>query len=135
MRRSLLLMLLALTISGCASLPATREETGTSAPSSKAPSVPKRGTGAPPGPSAALLEQGRAQLAAGDYSQAAASLERAIRIEPGNPWLWLELAKVHFTSGNLPQAESHARKALSLSGHDAAARDAAGKLLEAIAAH
>ena len=134
MRRHLSLIVLALAIPACARLPATHDGTGTAAPPGRAPSVPERGPGAPSGASAALLEQGRAQLAARDYDQAAASLERAIRIEPGNPWLWLELAKVHLASGNLPQADSHARKALSLAGHDAAASDAAEKLLHAIAA-
>jgi len=134
MRRRLSSIVLAVVISGCAQLPATHGGTGTTAPPSSAPSAPEHGPGAPSGASAALLEQGRAQLAARDYDQAAASLERAIRIEPGNPWLWLELAKVHLASGNLPQADSHARKALSLAGHDAAASDAAEKLLRAIAA-
>lgn len=130
MRRRLSLIMLALAISGCARLPAMHGGTGTSAPPSTAPSVPEHGSAA----STALLEQGRAQLAAHDYEQAASSLERAIRIEPGNPWLWLELAKVHLASGNLPQADSHARKALSLAGHDDAASNAAEKLLRAIAA-
>jgi Flp pilus assembly protein TadD len=80
-----------------------------------------------------LLQESRQYAAAGEYAAAAASLERAVRIEPADPWLWIELAKVHLASGNLPQAESHARKALTLAGQDPAAREAAEDLLNAIA--
>ena len=80
-----------------------------------------------------LFQESRQHVAAGEYPAAAASLERAVRIEPANPWLWLELAKVHFASGNLSQAESHARKALSLAGQDVAAQETAEDLLNAIA--
>ena len=65
-------------------------------------------------PSAVLLNQSRSEVAAGDYDAARATLERAVRIAPGDPWLWLELATIHYETGDLRQAEAHARKALSL---------------------
>jgi len=80
-------------------------------------------------PSTTLLRQGRAQLAIGDYSSAAATLERAVRIEPDNPWPWLELANVYLVSGDLRQAQSHANRALSLAGSDQDARRAAERML------
>lgn len=131
MTRTLAAVLLALCVSACAQLPAGTDRSG-SGPEGAGP--PKDRTGAAPGPSAALLQESREYAAAGEYPAAAASLERAVRIEPANPWLWIELARVHFASGNLAQAESHARKALSLAGPDDAAREAAEELLSAVAA-
>lgn len=119
-------LLLVLTLSACAPLPVSRDE-----PASGSVTGPE-GETAPPGPSAVLLEQGRAQMSAAEYPAAAATLERAIRIEPGNPWLWLELAKVHRATGNLPQARAHAQKAASLAGGDDNARRAAEGLLNDI---
>ena len=62
----------------------------------------------------ALLAQGRAQRDAGELGQASMTLERAIRIEPDQPALWLELARVRLDEGSFAQAEQLARKAGSL---------------------
>ncbi len=61
-----------------------------------------------------LLDQGRAQRLAGDFSKASASLERAVRIEPDQPVVWLELGQLRFDEGNYAQAEQMARKSMSL---------------------
>lgn len=65
-------------------------------------------------PSVTLALQDEAQRAAtaGDLSKATQILERAIRIEPDRPELWIELARVHLKEGNPAQAEQFARKAL-----------------------
>jgi len=126
MTRILLILVLAAGLSACAGLPgvpATPE-------SRDVPSTPDAGDGAAASPTAALLEQGRQQSAAGDYGRAAASVERALRIEPGNPYLWLELARIHRAAGNPAQAEANARKALSLAGPDRAAEQAARQFLD-----
>jgi predicted Zn-dependent protease len=65
--------------------------------------------------SRALVSQAQAQVTAKNYAIAASSIERAIRIEPGNPLLWIELAKVRQAEGNYVQAEHMARKAVSMS--------------------
>ncbi|HSM29229.1 MAG TPA: tetratricopeptide repeat protein [Woeseiaceae bacterium] len=125
MTRIVLVLVLAAGVSACAQLPgapATPE-------SRDVPSTPDSG-GAAASPTAALLEQGRQQSAAGDYARAAASVERALRIEPANPYLWLELANIHRAAGNAPQAEANARKALSLAGSDRAAEQAARQFLD-----
>lgn len=128
MIRILLILALAAGISACAQLPAVP-----STPETRdAPSTPDAGDGATASPTAALLEQGRQQSAAGDYARAAASVERALRIEPGNPYLWLELANIHRAAGNAAQAEASARKALSLAGPDRAAEQAARQFLQKI---
>ncbi len=78
----------------------------------------------------ALLEQGRAQRLAGDFGQASASLERALRIEPAQPALWLELGQLRFDEGDYAQAEQMARKALSLAPEASRARAEASRLIE-----
>ncbi len=125
MIRTGILVVLAVALSACAQLPATPGTAGSQEP------APPPGSGSPPpaSPTAALLEQGRRQSADGDYDHAVASIERALRIEPGNPWLWLELAQIHRAAGNERQADGHARKALSLAGTDRAAEQAARRFL------
>jgi tetratricopeptide (TPR) repeat protein len=73
----------------------------------------------------ALLSQAQAQQADGDALGAASTLERAVRIEPRNPTLWTELARLRLATGEAPQAESLARKAVALSsGNPRAASEA-----------
>jgi Flp pilus assembly protein TadD len=78
-----------------------------------------------------LLQQSRAQRAAGNNTQAAASIERALRIDPNNAALWLELGEIHLAAGNRTQAASMARKALTLTSGDAGLESRAERLLRA----
>ena len=77
-----------------------------------------------------LLKQSRASQADGDYQQAASNIERALRIEPGDPYLWLELGKIRLATGDKQQAMALAQKAMSMASNDARARRAAQRLLE-----
>jgi hypothetical protein len=88
---------------------------------------------APPVSSAsqALLTQSRGHQAAGRYEQAAASIERALRIEPRQPVLWLELGNIRLKEGDFAQAESMGRKALSLATGDTALTAKAEQLIAA----
>jgi hypothetical protein len=79
--------------------------------------------------SAVLLEQSRDERAAGSYAAATASIERALRIEPNNPALWIELAEVKAAVGDFDQAEMMARKALTLAGSDRSITARAERLL------
>src|SRR5215510_16617784 len=65
--------------------------------------------------SKSLVAQAQTQVAAGNYTVAAGAVERAIRIEPSNPLLWIELGKVRQAEGNYLQAENMGRKAVSMS--------------------
>ena len=69
-----------------------------------------------------LVTQARAQLAHGDTMAASITLDRAVRIEPGNPLVWIELARQRLAAGEPRQAEGIARKALSLASGDVTAR-------------
>jgi Flp pilus assembly protein TadD len=71
---------------------------------------------------AGLMETARADTAAGRLSNAAASLERALRIEPRNPRLWHELARVRLLQGQYAQAESLAARSNAWAGGDSALR-------------
>jgi hypothetical protein len=86
---------------------------------------------APPVSSAsqALLRQSRGHQATGDYDLAAASIERALRIEPRQPLLWLELGYIRLEEADYAQAESLGRKALSLSAGDAMLTEQAEELI------
>ncbi len=66
----------------------------------------------------ALLQTADLQQADGQLAAAAASLERALRIEPQNPWTWYRLAAVRLDQGRLDQAEQLARRCDSLAGSD-----------------
>lgn len=75
------------------------------------------------GPAAqALLDKARAQQASGDLDAAAATLERALRIERRNPRLWNRLAQVRLAQGRTAEAASFAAKSNALPGADAALR-------------
>ena len=71
---------------------------------------------------AGLMETARTDAAAGRLANAAATLERALRIEPRNPRLWQELARVRLKQGQYAQAESVAARSNSWAGSDNALR-------------
>lgn len=62
----------------------------------------------------ALLDSARADMDAGRTSGAAATLERALRIEPRNAFIWHELARVRLSENRYDQAINLALKSNSL---------------------
>jgi cytochrome c-type biogenesis protein CcmH/NrfG len=68
-------------------------------------------------------------MASGDLGLAAATIERAMRIEPDNPLLRIELGRVRYTGADASQAESMGRKALALASGDAQAQSSAWRLI------
>lgn len=79
--------------------------------------------------SSALVTQARRQSEDGEPALAIATLERAQRIEPDNPLLWIELARIHLGQGNAAQAEAMGRKALALATGDPNAQSAAWRVI------
>jgi len=134
-----------LLLTGCPSLRAppptfpesSRGSAGTAQPPPAAatqapPEVPSR---PPPkqyrlGPaSSALVAQAHKQMTSGDLGLAAATIERAMRIEPDNPLLWIELGRIRYTAGDAGQADSMGRKALALATGDPQAQSSAWHLI------
>jgi predicted Zn-dependent protease len=68
-------------------------------------------------------------MAHNDFDGASATLDRALRIEPNNPLLWIERGKLRLSESDTRQAESCARKALALASGDRAAQAQSGRLL------
>lgn len=67
--------------------------------------------------SQALLDKADDQAAAGQMDSAAATLERALRIEPENARLWNVLAGIRFKQGRLDEAILMAEKSNSLASN------------------
>jgi predicted Zn-dependent protease len=107
----IILAFLAVVISGCAAVPAIAPAP-VPAPSARPETFAV----------ASLLENARADAAAGRLAKAAASLERALRIEPRNPRLWQELARVRLRQGDYAQAESVAARSNTWAGSDSLLR-------------
>jgi Tfp pilus assembly protein PilF len=111
MRRSLLLLVV---LAGCA----TPEQQPAPEPPPPPPPLQHKENIAVAG----LMESARSEAASGNLASAAASLERAIRIEPRNPRLWHELGRVRLKQGQYAQAESVAARSNSWAGDDRALR-------------
>lgn len=104
------------------------------APAATTPGAQTEATPAPPAPppkerpkvapatlspaSKALVSQAQAQRKKGDLPGANATLDRALRIEPSNPLLWIEMGRLRMDQRNYPQAEAMGRKALAVSVGD-----------------
>lgn len=110
--------MIVLLVAGCASAP---EPGPAPAPVEEAPppssAAPRENTAV-----AGLMESARTDAAAGKLPSAAASLERALRIEPRNPRLWQQLARVRLQQRDFAQAEGLAARSNSFAGADTALR-------------
>ena len=122
MRYAILFLLLA----GCAAQQPAPVESPTSPPA------------APPGTTsqkpenvaiAGLMDSARKDASSGKLGSAAASLERALRIEPRNPRLWHELAVIRYRQADYGQAESLAARSNTYAGTDADLRAANQKVI------
>jgi tetratricopeptide (TPR) repeat protein len=120
--------------------PSTQSGTPQPSPSIPEPEQPAPQPVPPPTPvpqkefrlsaaSSALVKQGRAQSIKGEYPAAIATLERAVRIEPDNPLVWLELGQTHLSARNAPQAESMGRKAVALATGNTSVQSNAWRLI------
>ena len=113
-----LLLPLLLVLGGCATAPGP--EPAPEAPPPRSESVAVAG----------LMEGARNDVAAGRLANAAASLERALRIEPRNPQLWHELAQVRLKQGEYAQVESLAARSNAWAGSDTTLREDNQRLIE-----
>ena len=112
--------------------PSARQSVPPASQNSTAPSRPQSDAS---GASSALLAQARDERAAGSLTQATASIERALRLDPNNAELWVERGELALQTGNTAQAGTMARKALSLAGTNSTISARAQRLLQAASAH
>ena len=71
---------------------------------------------------ASLVDQAQTEASAGHLGNAAASMERAIRLEPKNARLWQELARLRLNQRDYALAENVAMKSNTLTRGDNALR-------------
>jgi len=83
----------------------------------------------------ALLDQASRMEASGNPEKAAATLERALRIEPRNARLWHRLAVIRYQQGQYTQAESLAAKSSTLAQNDRELKQKNAELIESIRQH
>src|SRR5256885_319985 len=114
----ILLVFLAAVVAGCATVvPAPG-----AGPAPGPGQGPELGPVPEPGPGLESAPLPAPPAHAENLAIAAASLERALRIEPRNPRLWQELARVRLKQGDYAQAESTAARSNSWAGSDNALR-------------
>jgi hypothetical protein len=77
----------------------------------------------------ALVTQAHSLTGHGDLDGASSALDRAVRIEPNNPLVWIEVGRLRLTENDAHQAESCARKALALASGDRPTQAQAGRVL------
>jgi tetratricopeptide (TPR) repeat protein len=143
------LLAASLLLSGCPASLRTNPDGGApsnSAPSSAAPPAvtpspqplpPPPPQPAPPPPrenhlspaTRSLVVQAHTLVAHGDLDGASSTLDRALRIEPNNPLLWVELGRLRLAENNAHQGEVCGRKALALASGDRTTQAQAGRLL------
>src|SRR5688500_14837612 len=124
-------------VAGCATTPEPSTPPGPApAPAPEAQQLPAPPPERVPPPRAettavaGLMDSARTDTAAGRLPNAAATLERALRIEPRNARLWHELAQVRFRQRDYAQAESLAARSNTLAGNDAELRTANQRLID-----
>jgi tetratricopeptide (TPR) repeat protein len=106
-------------LSSCATTPAQRQPktpVATAPPATQAP-APRSESARQPAV-VALLDEADRYDALGQRDQAAASLERALRIQPRDATLWHRLAKIRLEQGQLQQAQTLAARSNALAGND-----------------
>ena len=86
----------------------------------------------PSGALLALLEQAETQQQSGDNQRALSSLERAQRIAPRDPAVYLQLSRLRLDMKDYRRAEQLARKGLSLSSGNKQMQRAFNTLLKQI---
>lgn len=122
-------------LAGCATAPEPPKEPAP-APAPEAQQLPAPSPERVPPPRAettavaGLMESARADTAAGRLPNAAATLERALRIEPRNARLWHDLAQVRLRQRDYAQAESLAARSNTLAGSDSDLRAANQRLID-----
>lgn len=123
--RSVPALVAAALLAGCATTPVPSTREGSTLPDSGSPGrdgssaepMPgtPRQTPGPEVPTLALLQQSERAVQAGNVDEAIGYVERAIRLSPRDPGLWLRLAELQLAAGHDGTAIQMANKAIALS--------------------
>jgi Tfp pilus assembly protein PilF len=124
MRKALVLLVF---VSGCAAVPEGEVPAPVDEPPPPAAEAPRSSENIAV---AGLMTNARADIEANRLGSAAATIERALRLEPRNPRLWHELARVRLRQAEYAQAESTAARSNSWAGQDAELRAANQRIIE-----
>jgi tetratricopeptide (TPR) repeat protein len=137
-------------LSGCSLFSSRPTTPGTASPNRPPPAPPAAGSPQlmPPSPTTpqhapaqpprenslspatrSLVTQAKTLMSHGDFDGASSTLDRALRIEPKNPLLWIERGRLRLAESDAHQAEGCGRKALALASGDPNAQRQAGRLL------
>ena len=108
--------------------PASPVSPGLPPPAPTPPTPPRRENHLSPA-TRSLVTQARTLISRGDLDGASSTLDRALRIEPSNPVLWIELGRLRLAENDAHQAEGCGRKALVLASGDRNTQAQAGRLL------
>ncbi|MDT0635533.1 tetratricopeptide repeat protein [Spectribacter hydrogenooxidans] len=109
--------------------PPDSQDTSEPAPPEGQPEQPSSTAGTPSQPAptltdvsgpavVALLDSSEQLARAGNHDRAAAAAERALDVEPRNPFVYRRLAALYLDQGQPEQAETFARKSNSLAGRN-----------------
>ena len=125
------MLLATILVAGCSSAPPGPTQP---APRTASDSDNPTSVRLPPGPehslTLALHDQANSARLRGGFDTAVATLERAIRIDPDAPELWLLLSQVNLDAGDPAAAEQLARKALQFVGNRAHLEQQAWTLID-----
>ncbi|MGI9335902.1 MAG: tetratricopeptide repeat protein [Gammaproteobacteria bacterium] len=91
----------------------TPDRTATATPRDGAPGSESRNPAV-----LALLANAERAASSGDQNRAAAGVERALKVEPRNPWLWHRLAQARLAQRQPQQAENLAARSSALAPGD-----------------
>jgi len=128
-------------LAGCRASSTRPEPAGNSVPEPPAPGSSPASPNPPPraappprenhlsAATSSLVTQARALVSRGDLDGASSTLDRALRIEPSNPLVWIELGRLRLAESDAHQAEGCGRKALALASGDHGSQAQAGRLL------
>ena len=117
-RRAIYLILLSLIWAGCASTPPRQNDPDQLPAANQAPEQTGSSSTKPEEPLTAessLLINADDSTKLEDYSKAIVLLERAIRLSPRDPNLWIRLSEGYLKKEEFELAEQYARKAIVLS--------------------
>jgi len=130
------MLLATVLVAGCSSVPPepTQQTQPTPRTAPELPGGDAVSVEPPPGPehslTLAMHDQANSARLRGDFEVAIATLERAIRIDPDAPELWLLLSQVNLDAGDPAAAEQLARKALQFVGNRANLEQQAWTLID-----